>query len=128
MRKTDADAQLAALEQIARELDRFDLERQLLERKWPPTTGEGLLAYLRTPAERELEARKKGERALTHVNDERRRQREAQEDQHRSAIQVRLQAGKSYQQIASQLRWSKTKVANAVKRWGIARRRNRSGQ
>lgn len=34
-------------------------------------------------------------------------------------MERRLRAGKSYQQIADALGWSKTKVYGAAKRWGL---------
>jgi hypothetical protein len=66
---------------------------------------------------------------LASVNEQRRAQRIASEDAKRTDVESRVADGKTYEQIARALGWTKTKVAEAVKRWGIApRSRKRSGQ
>jgi hypothetical protein len=68
---------------------------------------------------------------LADVNEGRHASRVAMEDAKRPEVERRLRDGKSYEQIANAIGWSKTKVADAVKRWGLTSlrsRKKRSGQ
>lgn len=102
-------------------------EANAIERGAMLTTAvqrEAAVAHAATERERakhaaDLERRTRGERALQAENEKRRETRCAFEDARRTEIEERMSQGKSYQQIASYLGdgWTKTKVAEAHKRW-----------